>query len=65
MYSKGMLPKGIDFENSLCRITDLSPAEIKAAGSTPVIAPDNKRLTLETGQSKPEPVPEVPRKKTR
>ncbi|XP_060604300.1 nuclear protein MDM1-like isoform X3 [Ruditapes philippinarum] len=44
---------------------DLSPAEIKPAGSTPVISPDNKRLTLESGQSKPEPVPEVPRKKTR
>lgn len=44
---------------------DLSPAEIKPAGSAPVISPDNKRLTLETDQKKPEPVPEVPKKKSR
>ncbi|XP_053378346.1 nuclear protein MDM1-like isoform X5 [Mercenaria mercenaria] len=44
---------------------DLSPAEIKPAGSSPVISPDNRRLTLESDQKKPEPVPEVPKKKSR
>ncbi|KAL4225978.1 hypothetical protein ACF0H5_013965 [Mactra antiquata] len=44
---------------------NLSPAEIKPAGSAPVISPNNKRLTMETDQKVPEPVPEVPKRKSR
>ncbi|XP_052249226.1 nuclear protein MDM1-like isoform X6 [Dreissena polymorpha] len=44
---------------------DLSPAEIRPAGSAPVVGPNNKRLTQETDQKAPELAPEVPRKKNR
>ena len=46
-------------------ISGLSPAEIPTAGSKPVIAPNNKRLTMETDQKPVEPAPVVPRKKHR
>ncbi|XP_052781310.1 nuclear protein MDM1-like isoform X3 [Mya arenaria] len=44
---------------------DLSPAEIKPAGSAPVITPNNKRLTMATDQKQPDLAPEVPTKKNR
>ena len=46
---------------------DLSPAEIPAAGSAPIIAPDNRRLTMESDREKPvaKAVPKVPRGKAR
>jgi len=46
-------------------ISDLSPVEIRPAGSAPVISANNRRLTLETDQVVPEPVPEVPKRKSR
>ena len=45
----------------------MSPTEIPAAGSSPVIAPDNKRLILESEREKQQvkAVPKVPKGKAR
>lgn len=53
--------------NSFPYFPDLSPAEIPAAGSAPVVAPDNKRLTMESDRDKPtvKAVPKVPKGKPR
>ena len=55
------------FSHNEAQISDLSPTEIPTAGSAPVIAPDNKRLTMESDQEKPEvkAVPRVPKGKAR